>query len=87
MDRNPWIAGVPESDPQFNNGYQRSHQRSPQTGKKKSPCAGSDDLRREERNLRCCPKIGNPTMKEGGAGKQALEQQPPTGPTVRKSRE
>jgi len=85
-DWNPWIAGVRESDPQFNNGYQRSHQRRPQTDKKKSSSAGSDDLGRDGRNLRCCPKVGNPKMKEGGAGKQALEQQAFAGPTARESR-
>lgn len=86
-DWNPWIAGVRESDPQFNNGYQRSHQRRPQTDKKKSASAGSNDLGRDGRNLRCCPKVGNPKMKEGGASKQALEQQASAGPTARESRE
>ena len=85
-DRNPGIAGVRESDPQFNDGYQRSHQRGPQTDKKKSPRAGSDDLGCDGRYLRCRPKIGNPTMKEGGAGKQALEQQAFAGPAVRETR-
>jgi hypothetical protein len=73
-DRNPRIAEVRESDPQFNHGYQRSHQRRPQTDKKKSPRAGSDDLGCDGRYLRRCPKVGNPKMKEGGSGKQALEQ-------------
>ena len=86
-DRNPRIAGVRESAPQFNHGYQRPHERRPQTDKKKSSRAGSDDLGCDGRYLRCCPKIGNPTMKEGGAGKQAVEQKASAGPTARESRE
>ena len=73
-DRNPRIAGARESDPQFNNGYQRSYQRGPQTDKQKSPRAGSEELGCDRRYLRCGPKISNPTMKEGGAGQQPLEQ-------------
>jgi hypothetical protein len=86
-DRNPGIAGVRERDPQFNNSRQRSDQRGPQTDNKKSPRAGSDDLGCDGRYLRCCTKIGNPTMKEGGAGKQTLGQKASAGPTVRESRE
>jgi len=45
-DRHPGIAGVRESDPQFNDGYQRSHQQGPQTDQK-NPRADSDDFGRD----------------------------------------
>ena len=75
---------MPESDPELGDSEQSSRQRSPQTDKKKSPGAGSDDFR--DGRTRGAAQISNPMIEQRGTRKQPKEQQAPAGPTVRKRR-
>lgn len=81
------MRDVPESDPHFNDGCQRSRHWSPQTDQKKYPRNGSIDLQDGRYQRRLIKQVGDPKMDERSGRKHSQEQKTYAWPTTRERRE
>jgi len=85
-DRNPGITDVARSNPQLDDGDQRSRYRCPQADEQKYPGAGCNHLRNHRRGKRFVPQFNDPEVDQQDGGQRALKQKTHTRPAVGKCR-